>query len=725
MFKKTNKLTPAREKEWDKTVSEILVANEKDLRPYIEVLNFTPENIIQSQMGSLLAVFEIKSDDESSAYIVNFLSSVAKKEYFANPKKTSEESFESALNKINLALSEIAKHGNTQWLGKTDIAICAIEKNNICFSATGNARVILARGGALTDITHGLAPKGEPYPLKTFTDTASGKLKEGDKIIITTDDIFHIIPLAEIEKKAFSFSKEKFVQFLKTALVNELEIAGTIVVDIFKKPVRFNKKTFGKETRKENYLEKFNAFSEKTFKESSVISPPDNKETIKKAAEEKELKKEKTAKKEYTDKKTGHIYVRGENRQQDFQDSFISRYSWLFTAKEKMADIFYQMKTKTKNEARVKINEAASFLKNFKSFPRNFLRQDFLRRAKSSFLSAAKMPAPQKGLAAKLLPDFSKIKEALARMDYQQKVYAFLILAAIVILPLLATIKFKNKTDLSSYPTNDLTAQKETFNNENLASEKNIKFVETSVLYSCPDLIGQVSANGKLLAIAGQKIIEVKENQETKEFSLPAELGNVVSFALMKDLNLLFLLTDKQKIVSFSPLSRKFKENNIQLPKNSRISVMAVYLTYLYLADFENSQIYRYPRIEGGFGEKTDWLKESFDLKNVSDMAIDGNIYLASGNSLLKFSRGKKEEFNPEASSIPINFNKVFTGNRMEHIYVLDNLNGRVIKFNRDGKIITQYGNESIKNAGSFFVDEKSGRAYFTTANGELVYFVI
>ncbi len=366
--KRTKKRMPAPKKELKKTVSEILVANEKDLRPYIEILNFTPENIIQSQMGSLLGVFEIKDDDENSAYIVNFLSSVAKKEYFANPKRLPEENFELALNKINLALSEIAKHGNIKWMGKIDMAICAIEKNSIFFSVAGSARIILARDKMLTDITQGLAPKGAPYPLRTFTDTAGGKLKDGDKLIITTGDIFHILPLSEIEKRAFSFSKEKFTQFLKTALINELEIAGTIVADIYEKSACPIESAPKKKTRKEKPLKDFNAFSEKTFKEASIISPPSGEMIIKKEAKEKEPEREKMTRKEYIDKKTGHIYVRGENERQDFQNNLISRSSWLFLAKERIGGVFSQVKIKIKNEAHGKTNEIILILNDFKNF---------------------------------------------------------------------------------------------------------------------------------------------------------------------------------------------------------------------------------------------------------------------------------------------------------------------------------------------------------------------
>jgi len=392
-----------------------------------------------------------------------------------------------------------------------------------------------------------------------------------------------------------------------------------------------------------------------------------------------------------------------------------------FLAKEKIAGVFNQVKNELKNKAYGKTDEIILIIKDFK----NFLWNNFLR-VKNNFLSAEKKPTIQKieinkKSRTKLLPDFSKIKEIFLRMDYQQKVYAFLILAVIIILPLII-IKIEDKTD-SPYLANNPAIQEKVFDNENLVNEKNIEFVEIYSLYSHTDLIGQVLTNEKLLAVTKRKIIEVKENQETKEFPLPPKLGNIVSFALMKDLNLLFLLTDKQKIVSFSPLSRKFKENNIQLPENSKVSAIATYLTYIYLADSKNNQIYRYPRAEGGFGEKADWLKENFDLKNVSDMAIDGNIYLTDENSILKFSGGKKQEFNFEESATPINFHKIFTDNRTEHIYILDSLNGRVVKFSQDGKINSQYSHASIKEAKSFFVNEKSGKVYLTTKKNELASF--
>ncbi|HDZ85645.1 MAG TPA: hypothetical protein ENH35_03815, partial [Candidatus Moranbacteria bacterium] len=221
--------------ELKKSISTILVANDKDLRPYIELFEYTGENIVQQQLGTLLGTFEIRDDSEDSAYIVNFLTSVAKKEYFINTKRPAAESFEAALHKVNLALSELANHGNVSWLGKLDAAICVLERNYFHFSVAGNAKVLLLRNNIITDISEDLASdESEPHPIKTFTNISSGKLEKDDKLIITGEDLFHVFSLTEIKKGASRFDNEKFVQFIKTALINELEIAGTIIINVFK-----------------------------------------------------------------------------------------------------------------------------------------------------------------------------------------------------------------------------------------------------------------------------------------------------------------------------------------------------------------------------------------------------------------------------------------------------------------------------------------------------------
>ena len=132
-------------------------------------------------------------------------------------------------------------------------------------------------------------------------------------------------------------------------------------------------------------------------------------------------------------------------------------------------------------------------------------------------------------------------------------------------------------------------------------------------------------------------------NAEDKQnYSFPADFSSLKIAFPMNDLNLIFLMNQNNRIISWSPLSKKFQENVLAIPAGAEISLAETYLTYLYLLDKNHQQIYRYPRATGGFGEKTNWLKDDIDLKEISDIAIGENIFLAQNGEILKFFQGKK-----------------------------------------------------------------------------------
>ncbi len=718
-------------KRLEKSIFKTLIVNDSRLRPYIELFEFAPENIVQQQLGTLLGIFEIKDESEDSAYIVNFLTSVAKKEYFANPKRPVFESFESALNKINLALSELAKNGNVSWLGKLDATVCVLEKNNLHFSVAGNAKVLLLRNQTLTDISEGLASEEEePYPLKTFVNVSSGRLEKDDKLIITTEDIFHIFSLTEIKKSSLHFAREKFAQFVKTALVNELEIAGTIIVDIYESPEPAEVPEKEKEAKKKK--EALNAFSEKTFEEALAASKPA-------AAEPQNIE----ASKEFVDQKTGHIYVQGEYEKP--ADARKMDY-FTFYAKEKIGDFFFWAKINVLKKNYLKIKKIPSFLKetsiNFwlKIKEKRQLRklekkgkippvsaqpaapeilspkekEEIFPRFSALKESVAKKPAK---LLSYFLPSFSKMKDSISRMTYQQKIFAALILTAIFVIPLF-WIRSQNEKPIP-LPPEPLVVTK----SQILSQDKNINLeTQVAVLYSQENIADLVILNDQLFIVTKDRVIRLKDNQETEEFQLPSNFGEIVIAEPMEDLKLIFLLTDQKKIVSFGPVSHDFKENKIEITADaSAIKGLATYLTYLYLIDAQNKQIYRYPRAEGGFGAKISWLKDDVDLSQVTDAAIDENVYLATSSTILKLFRGAKQDWVPEQSATPINFSKIFTDSQTSNIYALDGVYGRIIKFTKTGELLSQYYNKALEKSQDFTVDEKNGKAYVVTADGKLV----
>ena len=710
----------------NKSVFAIQVAGDSYFKPYIELFEFSGENVIQDQLGKILGFFEIVEYSDYSAYIVNFLTSVLKKEYFANPKRPAVESFESSLNKVNIALSELAKQENINWIGKLNSAVCVLERNNIHLSTTGNAKVLLFRNGMLNDISEELSPEeSEPHPLKTFINVSGGRVEDNDKFIITTNELFQIFSLNEIKKGALRFSSDKFVQFIKTAMVNELDIAATIIVDVTKpEEVRIE------ENKKPQKKEKLNAFSQLTFK--------------KKKREDKtagEIAKD-SGKTEYVDSKTGHIYMQGEN---EYSESGSAWKNELNEAREKISDFAFWIKKdfakKITSDAKkisktlwiVLVNFYYLIIQRIKSRG-NKIQEESIEKEKSVIFetdlkeenSTKELPISPKNYFAAvsleglksffrdIIPSFAKIKTKFDNLNYQQRIYAILAVFAIIVVPLV-WIKVSGKKEKPAIVQEKpvISDPKQIYGNEkNIIFDKPITAVFAATAEAIP-----VISDGQIILVESQKTKKIKDSGESSEFPLPENSGKLKGASLMKDLNIVLIYAESGKILSFNITTEKFQDNKIDSQEGMKISRMGTYLTYLYLLDSQNNKIYRYPRAEGGFGNKVDWLKEDIDLKNVSGMAIDENIYLADGGKIIKLFRGKKQEFNPEQSATPIRFNKIFTNTDTDNIYILDNPNGRVIKFGKNGEIISQYYNDKLKNALEFAVDEKNNKAYFTTSS--------
>ena len=840
----------------ENSTAPILVVNNSSLRPYIEAFHYEPENITQQALGTLLGYFEVKEYSEDSAYIVNFLNSVLKKEYYINTKRAVPESLDSALHKVNTALSELAKHGNVNWLGNLDAAVCVLEKNNLHFSVAGHGNILLSRGETFTSISNGLADEEtQLHPLKTFVQVASGKLEINDRLIIASHKVFSILPMAQLKKNSQRLEGEKFEQFLKTAISNELDAAYVACVSISKPTPA---KTLPKKIHEENTPQRIkNAFSKQAFdepkiKDSSIIATLDEKE---------KAKRENNS--NYTDKKTGHIYVQGNESPINENESALSaRWGlakesigfWFFAAREKIAkkatllkkdfsqmlqdsaesrrvkkeqraemqrlqqekkikeadellhkmqaekakeeDLLRQKQAEKEREAEIQKKEQEAFQQKqqlekkrivqdlkkkeapitpIKEEPvevmqetagekltarkhdiRNFIHEKNLAQKgisldrseeikssaqlikkvlskKVSFLgdkvtafiagfakssakpSQAKMTRPESSKLRLVVPSMTRMRNAFSILSQRQKISMIAILLVIVIVPYLAIKISSNKAAKKTTPE---VSQQPT-RADLLANETGISLQPTvrTVLASQNSTL-VISTKQDSFAIAKDKLVSLSADNG-KEFALPQEYGSPVSVSYMKDLDLVFLLTNSKKIVSFSPATKQFKDNAINLDFSQQPPFIATYLTYLYIPDVKNDKIMRYPRAEGGFGEATSWLKDSTSLASSVDGTIDENIYVAQGDKVIKLFKGKWEDFTLQSSQTPVSFDKIFTTLDSPYLYVLDKKNARVVKYEKaNGNIIKQYFNEFFADGTSLSVVTDNTQAFIATSQG-------
>lgn len=133
------------------------------------------------------------------------------------------------------------------------------------------------------------------------------------------------------------------------------------------------------------------------------------------------------------------------------------------------------------------------------------------------------------------------------------------------------------------------------------------------------------------------------------------------------------------------------------------IALIDVFAGNIYLLDRGQSDIWKYPVLNEGFGSRRRWLGAGIelDLTNVVDMKVDGDIWvLTSSGKLERYSRGVPVDFAMEgfpaveagrlASPVAVYLTET-------EVLVLEKGARRVVVFDiESGKYLRQYGNEVL-----------------------------
>jgi len=832
---------------------DILVCRNNDKKPFLESFHAEPENVSLEKLGTLFGFFEITDYSEDSSYIVNYLISVIKKEFFSRPGRGSVESFEAALHKVNLALSKLAAHENVKWIGNLNSVCAVIEKNNLHIASAGSGNAFFLRSKTLTELTDPAENTGAENPLKTFQDVLSGRMEEGDKIILATGSIFDIFSIEEIKKSALKFSREEFVRFLNTALVNELDSAAVLLADIDKKGASASVEAPEKET-----VDEINAFAQTTYAKKRETEEPHRIEEARISPEEKTRLKEEIQeiKDEFIDKRTGHIYIKETSPEEEQEKiQFQGDYSDMFekmtrTAgtklkglkdssksaasgmmdssrlllekvkrsmskkkERKMPSVEYSdegtagkenyasqksaamaslaeiakrntsaltrkanntfrkenleliqksarnvcvrlgenmkpvaigtrnaiikfiafIAMVSKNLAHMITNEAYPAIKKsalstiwkFKHARRNNPKSATINpeninvpiRSKASIENFSRTRTSRSIISGtipiqrKMIPDFKKLWNIIEKLNYQQRLYLILLVMAFFIVPYWI-VKLENRS-AEKKPAPAPAATTESVSSMlPLQNDKNVTRIEKiSKTYSGENISNVINLNGKFFSISKTDIASLETEAK---FPIPGDFQDADFAAPMDDLGLIFLMKGGH-VTSFSPASEKFSDNAFSLPANAEVKGIGSYLTYLYVLDAKAGQIYRYPRAEGGFGDKSDWLKDAPDLSGAKDIAINENIFIISNGKILKFFGGKSQDFSPEKTATEVVPEKLYTNPDSENIYALDTKNARIVKYDKEGNIVSQFYNAAIENADHFSIDEKNSVVYFST----------
>ena len=645
--------------------SNVFVCAKQELLPFETVFTFGAENIEEQKLGTIFGVIKIDDHSENSSYVANLLTSVIKKEYFSKPHRPAEESFEASLRKANLALAELARHGSLGWSGKLNFVSGALERNNLHFACLGKVSVYLLRGGQIAEISRDLEEEldAETHPLKTFSNISSGKLEYGDKLIFTTRDLMEIFSLEELRQNADHFSREEFPGLLEASLRANIEVAGTIIVDLVDEsevqPAVVEAPLIGREKIKK--IDSFVGFPEEEFLTAPDIATP----------------KEKT--------------------RLTFREKFPTL----------LKNILIYVYDKIKRLFR---GPASSF-------------QSSLFREKFKSFNAKRLLLAMYSLGRKIGRGLTSAKNKFQSLEARQKKIVLGSVVAAVIIASVVWVKYKKVAEPAPPPENVPAEAQLPLALDDIEARAVENVAEVA---SLPQEGSRFAIlDGTLYAVSGKDRSVTKINPDsgdTGEVRSSLSSGNFALITAMPHLKALFLLTEDRKVITLTPVNKNFQDNSISLPGNLKARDVKSYFTYLYILDIGNNQVFRYPRAsldesrraEGGFGEGQAWLRAATDLKNAKSIAINGDLYLAESDKITAYLQGKiDEKISFESLQTPLSVDAIYSEPEMEFVWVLDSKNRRVVCYTKEGKISAQYFSEPLKDTRDFVVDENNKIVYF------------
>jgi hypothetical protein len=150
------------------------------------------------------------------------------------------------------------------------------------------------------------------------------------------------------------------------------------------------------------------------------------------------------------------------------------------------------------------------------------------------------------------------------------------------------------------------------------------------------------------------------------------------------------------------------------------------YLGNFYVLDPGLRQVLRYRASGAGYASPPDpYLVESApDIADAIDMAIDGFVYLLFNDGRLeKYLSGEPVPLTLNLTDQPLRQpSAVYTAPDAEvrFLYVADPPNGRVLRCDKEGRLIQQFileGNDALTQVRDIFVDEVGSRLYFLADN--------
>ncbi|MFH1508881.1 MAG: hypothetical protein ABIE68_01835 [bacterium] len=641
---------------------------------------------------------EASDNNTAQAVFKKFSDSLAERAHEAMNNR-----FEYALAAVNKLLTTRFENGSSDTLENIHVVIAVLTDNEIHFSATGRAKLILIRQDKMIEISKGMSD-GLLNANKIFTNVISGVLASEDVMLLATPSLFQYFSDEKIKKTLRTYSPDlaafNFQEMLESS-DNEKPISAFIIhaKRSGQKQSLAISKNEGLSDRTAN-APNLNIGSEEPKTESKKdekITGSPLAVTAKKT--QKLIKDSVFPALSRLGRKTAELSKKGIDKIKKPQGS--DRQQKMSKRVYSTPPSFNQTSKASGNYARRKNPIALFFnrsLSNFRRLPTNsklFIVGAMVIAIILIFSIMAFSGNSNENLsneqATTILDSVkTKVSDAENAVIFKDEERA---------LALFMEAQADIETILADDSKNEEALALQTTIADNISKLNKVNSLAD------PVVITQNHSNLNLSSLVNSEGTIYSYNTETNAvYALDRDGGQWLTsgsnassagklkHAFARDNGTILFSTTDNEFYSFDSNAKTFSAVTIDYASgNNLVQDFSEYNSRLYVLDPQANEIFRYDRAGSGFGVGTEWIGDASVISGSVAFDIDGNIYILQGSGeVLNFLAGEQVEL-----SLPPISPTLTAATRIQitesYIFVLDPVEKRVVVFTKEGKLANQY----------------------------------
>ena len=681
----------------------------------IQVEHFVPEKTTKKKHGSIYFVIDIKHPNSESQIVIDSIIKNTIKYFYKNLDDTLT-SFEIALRHVNEELATLAEDGNSEWINNLNSLIAIVSEHDIHITQTGTAEGYLIRNKIISHITEGLSDKNdEKHPLNTFINISSGKMNEGDRIVMSTEHLFNNLSLDRIRRLAVQHSPTTCVAEIARILAQEnIRSIGTIILEatteekLAKEVIRPQPEEVILQDRLHqgtkfsaivsNSQGFFSQISSKTSQYFEIASSYFQKITGKKYSS----KTSKTGTRKRTPKEPPIHTISKSTKKPLPNTSIKSSIS---------ADLLQKISQKNPNRNIIIIGIivlmiatlgiSITYLKNKQDLnnKQNLVKEkltsaeSLINEADNALIVGDKNTARSKYNEAQDIlfeietsPYFSEEIEAINGRILSKK---------------------DEVDNISRIVTTSNLSDFSTLSADTQQTYSHLHKIDENLFAFSSNIASANSTSGKLTNITG------------------FDISNFVGASLVDEEKAITFYQNGQ-MQKFNPDSNTLQDlTSLDSAWKPGVEIASYYNNIYILSPMEN-QVYKYSTLGGSsYSSASAYIDDagSIDLSDATSITIDGSIYLLKKDgTILKFTQGTQESYTlkgiPEPYSTLADPTQIYTKENLDYLFILDPGNKRILQFKKEsGEYIKQFVGEELDKIDSFEINDKIKTIYILADN--------